>query len=166
MKNLHFDKLIIAMVLLISTGFANAGTVSIAGYEGEGGDFVENVLGVWSFSDRITFSTPGSYSLQLTDFNEPLSFDYLGALIATPTDKIANFSFKYGTASSNGPVFFDVAEGEEYWLSLIAITDSAFNAGTFGLKISEVAAIPLPPAFMLMLTSLLGLAAYARQGTA
>lgn len=157
------------IVALISlAGFSNAATVSIESYidsENPAG-FSQSVVGSWGFTDRITFTETGKYSLQLTDFGENEAFgtfDYLGAFITSSADKIAGFSLGNKVLNNNlDSVVFDIEQGE-YWLNVLAVTNGSFDVGLMGLNVMEYTAVPLPPAFMFMLTSLLGLIAYKRK---
>lgn len=158
MKKFRFANLAGAALLLLCVHSVQAGTVNIAGY-GDG-SIVQSVLGVWSFSGEISFSEPGEYNFQLIDLSVGVAFDSLSALISTTAEEVVSVSFVEGVATGPRRLTFDVVEGGEYWLSILAITDASVNTGVFGL---EVTPVPVPPAFAFMLTSLLGLAAYARQ---
>lgn len=160
-------KTFFCLIILSLSHFVQAGSVSINSYASaqNPGGFAQSVVGSWGFSDRITFTESGSYSLQLTDFGSSESFnsfDYLGAFITSTSEKVASFTFSNGAASSEGPVIFDIDQGE-YWLNVLAVADSTFDLGLLGVNVTEYTAVPLPPAFMFMLSALLGLVAYGRK---
>lgn len=129
----------------------------------------KTVVGVWSTNDRISFSKSGTYSILLSDFglspnNFGDSFNYLGAMISSSTHNKASVELNQNSSAGHSFFTFDITAGE-YWLSMFAITDSRSNAGTFNFRILEGATnpVPLPAAFWLMLTSVLGLISFARQ---
>lgn len=159
---------IIFFVSLMCYSLTYAGTVDISGFDSSGG-ITRGVLGVWSHNDRISFSEPGLYSIELYE-DSASSFEYLSAYISTPTELVASYRIEGGEASFSGPLRFEVDsdtfDGEYYWLNILAITDSTLNYGVFGLNIAEYTPIPVPPAFLFMFSAIFGLVAYGRKKTA
>lgn len=120
---------------------------------------VKTVNGAWAYNERLSFSSPGSYSLSFNDLNFADKFEYVGAMISTPTQNLGTIFIENGIASSLTPIEFQVGE-QEYWISIFALSSSVYNAGTFGLNfssLSDIAEVPVPGALVLLLSSLFGL---------
>lgn len=158
----RFAKLVAASCLAFGASICQAGSVEFGDYDGS---IVKTVTGVWSYNEKVEFSSSGTYKLNFADLNFGDQFDYVGAMISTSTQKLASITFTNGQPSSMLPLEFQVGE-QEYWLSIFAFTNSASSVGTLGLDIdwvSDVSEVPAPPALILMLSSLLGLGSVFRR---
>ena len=126
--------------------------------------FAGLVVGKWAFADSVTFSESGSYQLTLTDFGASRGlnpFNFLAAFISTSSSIVGGFLSGGSGSAFSGSWEFNLTEGD-YWLSVLAVADPYLGFGVFGLNI-EPTAVPLPAAGWLLLTSLIGLAAFGRR---
>lgn len=158
-------KLLGISYLALVSGIAQAKTIEFGDYTTGGGSMVKTVSGIWTYNEQISFDASGVYKMSFKDLNFAGQFDYVGAMISTPDQKVASVTIKNGLSSAISPIEFQVGE-KEYWVSLFAFTNSQGNVGTLGLDIDwvgDVSEVPAPPAVVLMFTSLLGLASLVRR---
>ena len=156
---------VVALIIMGFLGFnttAYAGTVNIAG-TGKS-DFVDSVVGLRAETKNISFSESGTYTLTLTDFKFGDTFNYLGVQVATSVSSIAQIVIAAGELNRQS-ITFAINSGD-YYLSIFGITGKK-RVGSFGVNFAEgdvaPSPVPLPPALVFMLTSLLGLISFKRQ---
>lgn len=159
----YLKKIMATACLVLAAGVAQAKTIEFGDYAT--GSMVKTVSGIWTYNEQISFSSSGVYKMSFKDLNFAGQFDYVGAMISTPDQKVASVTIKNGQSSAISPIEFQVGE-KEYWISLFAFTNSQANVGTLGLNIDwvgDVSEVPAPPAVVLMFTSLLGLVSLVRR---
>lgn len=159
----QLSKMVLPVALALGASSASAAIQSSFLIEGAK---VQSVSGVWTYNERISVSEGGNYALSLTDFDFLDQFDFVGAMISTPTEKLAEYTIDDGYRANSPAIEFEIDGAGDYWISLFAVTNATSNGGTFGINLQSldgVSEVPAPSALVLMLTSLLGLGSFARR---
>lgn len=155
-------KLAAVSFLACAASVANAQMVEFGDYNGS---MVKTINGAWTYNQQLSFSSEGTYSLNLSDLEFRDQFEYFGVMVSTPSEKLAEFTYENGGASSVGPIEFEVGE-QDYWISVFALTNSVYDVATLGLEIAwagDMPQVPTPPAYVLMFSALVGLGTLARR---
>ena len=137
----------LAIACLLIPHFAGASTVFettgwIQGTDGLNFDFVAD-------------TDPYTYSATLSDLSEGpyFGFDFLYLSITTSTGVVDSII-------SSGSFTFEATPGEKYFINIFGIGGGSVGAGLFGI---EIAAVPIPPSFILLGSCALGLVLLRRK---
>ena len=151
MKSRHYMQFITGMaVILLGISGARAATVV---YQ-DGQMISEDTVSSTMF---LEVTNPGTYKVQLADYEFPAPFDILTVSIAeevTPQD-IRMLGFGFGTGSFT----FDVTTPGKLFANLVA-NPLQGKVGSYALRIT---AVPIPPAAALFFSGLIGLAMVGRR---
>jgi hypothetical protein len=133
------------VLLLLPVSFCQAMTV----YEDV--SFITGVDGVSGTNNSFTVSQTGSYQASLVDFVFPTEFDSLGLTIIEGE----SFETTVSHFSTDGGfnVTFDANPGL-YYVNVLGDAGGDLNIGLYGLKITQLSTVPLPPAILLFLSSM------------
>jgi hypothetical protein len=97
----------------------------------------------------VADQTPLVYRVTLTDFFEPIApFDILSVFITTSTDNVAELL-------APGKTTFDVELGTTYFANVLGLPYAVDEEGGVGLFGLEIKAVPIPPGFILLGSSVL-----------
>lgn len=145
MKHYRYRQFIMGFVLLaLGICGARASTVPYEDFQVVAGNSVSTT--------PIEITQAGTYKASLVDFEFPAPFDILALAI---TQNLNPLGFGFGTGSFT----FDVPAPGTILAHLAAIPGSG-GMGAFGVQIT---AVPLPPAFLLFASALIGLTLIGRR---
>jgi hypothetical protein len=111
---------------------------------------------------KIKIDSPGTYKASLLDFEYPKPFEIL-SLSVIQHDKDTNNDMLLGGRFGTGSLIFNVASvgaSDTFKVNLGAIPQDG-EKGLYGL---QVLPIPIPPAFWLFLSAMIGILGVARRG--
>jgi hypothetical protein len=156
----YFSSMLVLMFILFAAFRVQASTVSKFVSINETGHYEEFgfVSGITTDSIPILIGSPGTYKATLLDFEDPEPFGFL-ALDIKQNDTIL------GGRSGTGTFIFDVASvsGSDIFTAHLGAIPEDPEAGE-GHYALQVAPIPIPPAFWLFLSAMIGIVSVARRG--
>jgi len=121
-------------------------------------EFVDEAEGE---SERFYIKQPGLYELTLIDFKFPEAFESLSVQLTRGGNIEHDNSLgltEVNRLTGPGSFTFEVGFSGNYFANIFAIPGKEFGTGLFGLQINqlstEISAVPLPPAFLLLLSGL------------
>jgi hypothetical protein len=141
--------MILALLLCFSPCLAIGSTILettafITGVEGD----------VYPFEASVG---PYTYEATLTDLSsDPLGFKYLYLSITTASDVLIPFT----SVTDSGSFTFDVTPDESYFANVFGRGTGRTKTGLYGLKVSTV---PIPSAFLLLASGIIGLIGVRRR---
>ena len=147
----YFSSMLVLLFICVAALRAQASAVE---FSEPGFDF-DFVLGDKQATSSFTVSTPGTYKASLVDFEAPAAFDILS--LAITEDDYTPLGKGFGTETFT----FSVATPGTLLAHLRAVPKD--GGGLYAL---QVLPIPIPPAFWLFLSAMIGIVSVARHGNA
>lgn len=124
--------------------------------------FISGVNGVGGTNTSFAISQRGIYEAELVDFVFPSSFDSLGLSITEGATTELNRQI----STSGGFSFTFEANPGLHFANVFGDAGGAMNIGMYGLKISQLSAVPLPTAMGLFISAMFILLRFTDKGKA